>query len=89
MSFKMETLPGFALNLLKGDCQMSWDVKSSHFYLHPRMCDYFLFRYGGVSTDVLRCCRANGGVKHRQAIGHLTCIGASGTSGKSDQLMNT
>jgi hypothetical protein len=50
-SVKMETLPGFALNLLKGDfdCRMSWDVKSGyrHFYLHPRMRDNFLFRYGG------------------------------------------
>ena len=28
---------------------MSWDIKSGsrHFYLHPRMRDFFLFRYNG------------------------------------------
>jgi hypothetical protein len=45
----METLPSFALQLLKNDHLMSWDVKSGyrHFYLHPRMRDYFLFHYDG------------------------------------------
>jgi hypothetical protein len=46
-SVKTETLPGFALNMVKNDYLMSWDVKSGyrHFYLHPRMRDYFLFKY--------------------------------------------
>jgi hypothetical protein len=50
-SVKMETLPGFALNLVKSDHLMSWDVKAGyrHFYLHPKMRDYFLFHYGGRS----------------------------------------
>jgi hypothetical protein len=50
-SVRMETLPGFALNLVKNDHLMSWDVKSGyrHFYLHPEMHDYFLFHYGGRS----------------------------------------
>jgi hypothetical protein len=53
-SIKTENLSGFALNLLKGECLMSWYVKSGylHFYLHPRMHDCFLFRYGG---RVYRC----------------------------------
>jgi hypothetical protein len=48
-SVKMENFPGFAVNLLKNDYLMSWYVKSGyrHFYLHPRMRDYFLFHYGG------------------------------------------
>jgi hypothetical protein len=53
-SKKMETLPGFALNLVKNDHLMSWDVKSGyrHFYLHPKMREFFLFHYNVVSTDV-------------------------------------
>jgi hypothetical protein len=45
----METLPAFAPQLLKNNHLMSWDVNSGyrHFYLHPRMRDYFLFHYGG------------------------------------------
>jgi hypothetical protein len=50
-SVKMENLPCFALNLAKNDHLMSWDVKSGyrHFYLHPKMRDYFLFQYGDRS----------------------------------------
>jgi hypothetical protein len=45
----METLPSFGLSLQRGDHLMSWDTKSGyrHFYLHPRMREYFLFRYSG------------------------------------------
>jgi hypothetical protein len=48
-SVKMETFPCFALNLVKSDRLMSWDVKSGyrHSYMHPKMREYFLFRYGG------------------------------------------
>lgn len=48
-STKMETLPGFALEVEKGDHLISFDVKSGyhHFYLHPDMRDYFLFHYEG------------------------------------------
>lgn len=48
-SVKMETLPGFALDLQERDVIMSWDIKSGyrHMYLHPDMRDYFLFRYDG------------------------------------------
>jgi hypothetical protein len=48
-SVKMEALPGFALDLVRNNMPMSWDVKSGyrHFYLHPRMRDYFLFHCGG------------------------------------------
>jgi hypothetical protein len=48
-SVKMETLPGFALNMVKNDHLMSWDVKSGyrHFYLHPKMREFFLFHYVG------------------------------------------
>jgi hypothetical protein len=50
-SVKMETLPGFALNLVKNDHLISWDVKSGYiyFYLHPKMRDFFLFHYCGRS----------------------------------------
>jgi hypothetical protein len=46
---RMETLPSFALQLLANDHLMSWDVKPGyrHFYLHPKMRDYFLFHYDG------------------------------------------
>jgi hypothetical protein len=46
---KMETVPGFGLALLRNDHLMSWDIKSGyrHFYLHPLMRDFFLFRYAG------------------------------------------
>jgi hypothetical protein len=42
-SVKMETLPGFALNLVKNDYLMSLDVVSGYwqFYIHPRISDYF------------------------------------------------
>jgi hypothetical protein len=45
-SVKMETLPCFGLSLQRGDHLMSLDIKSGyrHFYLHPCMRDYFLFR---------------------------------------------
>jgi hypothetical protein len=48
-SVKMETLPGFALDLVRNDVLMSWDVKSGYrnFYRHPRMRDDFLFHCGG------------------------------------------
>jgi hypothetical protein len=48
-SVKMETLPGFALNLMKNNHFMSWEVKFGyrHFYLHPKMREFFLFHYGG------------------------------------------
>lgn len=48
-SVKMETLPGFGLELMRNDTLMSWDIKSGyrHFYLHPCMRDMFVFRYGG------------------------------------------
>jgi hypothetical protein len=48
-SVKMETLPGFAQDRVRNDALMSWDVMSGHrhFYLHPRMRDYFVFHYGG------------------------------------------
>lgn len=46
---KMETIQSFALEIEKGDVMMSWDFKSAyqHFYLHPDVRDYFVFRYGG------------------------------------------
>ena len=45
----MDTLQYFACQLQGGDVLMSWDIKSGycHFYLHPRMRDFFLFRYNG------------------------------------------
>lgn len=48
-SVKMETIPSFAVELQKGDTLMSWDIKSGyrHFYLHPDVRDFFVFRYGG------------------------------------------
>jgi hypothetical protein len=48
-SVKMEMLPGFAPGLVRNVVLTSWKVKSGyrHFYLHPRMRDYFLFHYGG------------------------------------------
>ena len=48
-SVRMETLPGFALDLKEGDHLMSWDIKSGyrHFALHPCMQNYFLFHYAG------------------------------------------
>lgn len=48
-SVRMETMQSFAMEMQKGDKLMSWDVKSGyrHFYLHPDMRDFFVFRYGG------------------------------------------
>ena len=48
-TIRMETLPSFGLELLKGDRLMSWDIKSGyrHFRLHPCMRDLFCFHYGG------------------------------------------
>ena len=48
-SVKMETIPGFALELEEGDQMFSFDVESGfhHFYLHPDMRDYFIFHYAG------------------------------------------
>jgi hypothetical protein len=48
-SIKMETLPCLGLSLQRGYHLMSWDIKSGyrHFYLHPRMRNYFVFRYSG------------------------------------------
>jgi hypothetical protein len=45
----METLPGFGLELRKGDHMLSFDIKSGyrHFRLAPLMRDYFLFHYAG------------------------------------------
>jgi hypothetical protein len=45
----METLPYFGFSLCKNDNMMSWDIKAGyrHFYLHPLMRDFFVFRYAG------------------------------------------
>lgn len=47
-SIKMETIPSFALEMERGDCMLSFDIKygNRHFYLHPSMRDYFIFIYG-------------------------------------------
>ena len=49
-SIKMETLQSFATQLQGGDTLMFWDIKSGyrHFYLHPRMREFFIFRYDFV-----------------------------------------
>lgn len=45
----METISSFAADLQRGDMLMSWDVRSGyrHFFLHPDICDFFVFRYAG------------------------------------------
>jgi hypothetical protein len=54
-SVKMETLSGFSLNLVRNNHLMSWDVKSGyrHFYVHPKMLNYFLFHYDGRSCKCI------------------------------------
>lgn len=49
-SVKMETVQSFALDMEKNDVLMSWDFKSGyrHFYLHPDVRNFFVFRYGGA-----------------------------------------
>lgn len=46
---RMKALPGFALDLQKGDHLMSWDIKPGyrHFRLHPRMRNMLLLRRAG------------------------------------------
>lgn len=46
-STKVETFLSFAWKLQERDTLMSWDIRSGyrHFYLHPHMRAYFLFRY--------------------------------------------
>lgn len=46
-SIKMETIPSFALEMERDDFMFSFDIKAGyrHFYLHPSMRDYFMFRY--------------------------------------------
>lgn len=48
-SVKMETLQSFASQLQERDMLTSWYIKSGyrHFYLHPGMRKFFLFRYDG------------------------------------------
>ena len=50
VSIKMETLKSFATQMQGGDTLMWWDIKSGyrHFYLHPRMREFFIFRYEGL-----------------------------------------
>lgn len=47
-STKMETVPGFALEMEQGDMMFSFDIKAGyrHFYVHPDMRN-FLFHYCG------------------------------------------
>ena len=49
-SIKMKTLQSFSTQLQGGYTLMSWDIKSGyrHFYLHPRMREFFIFRYDGL-----------------------------------------
>lgn len=46
---RMETVLSIAVEVEMGDVIMSLDFKSGyrHFYVHPKVCDYFLFRYNG------------------------------------------
>lgn len=46
---RMETIQSFAVEMQERDMLMSFDVKGGyrHFYLHPDMRDFFVFRYGG------------------------------------------
>lgn len=48
-SLRMETLPGFSLQVGEGDHMVSFDIRSGyrHFRLAPGMQKYFLFRYHG------------------------------------------
>lgn len=48
-SFKMETVPSFAVEMEPGEFVISFDIKAgySHFYLHPYMRYSFLFHYCG------------------------------------------
>ena len=46
---RMETLPEFAMSVQKGDYMLSIYVEKGlrHLRLHPCVCDWFIFRYGG------------------------------------------
>jgi hypothetical protein len=61
-SVRMETLPEFSMQLVKGDRMISFDIRAGyrHFRLAPSIRDWFDFGARGATIGVSRCRLAAG-----------------------------